>query len=812
MEGLMLLVILIPLAFFILLFVILSKISSNQETLDVLRKRLGQMKDQLSDLDKQLKELKTHQEIERVTGEQETKPKTDVQAIDKPGQEPPIIENRAWRPGKTFAHEEKESIPAKQPVIPSPVVAKEESTLIEVEEKETTRTDWEKFIGENLANKIGIAVLVLGISFFVKFAIDKNWVNEGGRVIIGLISGAILIGFAHYIRNTYRSFSSVLVGGGLTVFYFSVAYAFHQYHLISQGAAFIFMVIIAAFAVLLSIFYNRIELAVLATIGGFVTPFLVSTGQNNYVSLFTYLCILNSGLLVLSWFKRWKAINIIALFFTIIIYGSWLFRQVYLIDEPFPYRWAIFFATMFYILSVAINIINNLKLQIPFGAFDFILLLSINFLYYAAGMVILQYWDDGAAKGVFTASLGVVNLLLTSFFIRRKQVDRNFIRLLVGLSITYISLAAPVQLKGNHITLFWAAESVVLFWLYQRSRIVLLKTGSLLLLFPLLVSLFMDWSQVYGLGSAIIPLFINRGFVTTFVTAAAFFLYYKLMRAEKDEPYFPAGLSNKAVRTGLLVAAILLSYSTGAWEINYQFMSRLPGTSFYVVYRDLYTVLFIVLILYFFRRARGFTLLKFLLTMGGFILYCYDLSSTNLISGEILSSGDHKTHFLAHWAGSVLLIWLFYDLVVYFRKQKEVVKDYGVPFAWIVAGIIIFILSAEMYQIMLWTTYHNEEDQVYWQNLYYKAGLSILWGLCSFGMMWLGMKYSFKALRIISLSLFSVTLIKLFAYDIQNIPPGGKIAAFILLGLLLLIISFMYQRLKKILIGDPEKNDTIART
>jgi hypothetical protein len=52
----------------------------------------------------------------------------------------------------------------------------------------------------------------------------------------------------------------------------------------------------------------------------------------------------------------------------------------------------------------------------------------------------------------------------------------------------------------------------------------------------------------------------------------------------------------------------------------------------------------------------------------------------------------------------------------------------------------------------------------------------------------------------------------LFAYDIQNIPPGGKIAAFILLGLLLLIISFMYQRLKKILIGDPEKNDTIART
>ncbi|HET6993499.1 MAG TPA: DUF2339 domain-containing protein, partial [Chitinophagaceae bacterium] len=741
-------------------------------------------------------------EVDRVT-EVPVKPETHLPEAAKAE-----IENKAWRPAKTLTREEEEPIPAGIPVTPPPVVVKEESPVMAgEEEEETTRTDWEKFIGENLANKIGIAVLVLGISFFVKFAIDKNWVNEGGRVIIGLISGAILIGFAHYIRNTYRSFSSVLVGGGLTVFYFSIGFAFHQYHLLSQPAAFIIMVIISAFAVLLSLFYNRIELAVLATIGGFITPFLVSTGQNNYVSLFTYLCILNSGLLVLSWFKRWKAINIIALFFTVIIYGSWLFRQVYLIDEPFPYLWAIFFATLFYLLSVAINIINNLKLKIPFGAFDFILLLFLNFLYYTAGMVILQYWNDGAYKGLFTASLGVFNLLLTSFFFRRKQVDRNFIHLLVGLSITYISLAAPVQLKGNYITLFWAAESVVLFWLYQRSRIVLLKAGSLLLLFPLLVSLFMDWSQVYGTGLAIIPLFVNKGFVTTFVTAVAFFVYYKLMQGEKDEPYIVNGPSNKAVRNGLLVAAILLAYATGAWEINYQFMSRLPGTSFHVVYRQVYNMLFILLVLYFFKRSPGFIPLKFLLTMGGFILYCFDLPSTSLISMEILATGDHKTHFIAHWAGSALLTWLLYDLVMFFRKQEAMVKDYGVPFAWIMAGCIIFLLSAEMYQIMMWTTYHNEENRVYWQNLYYKAGLSILWGLCSFDMMWLGMKYSFRTLRIISLSLFTVTLIKLFTYDIQNIPPGGKIAAFILLGLMLLIISFMYQRLKKIIIGGPGKID-----
>ena len=76
-------------------------------------------------------------------------------------------------------------------------------------------------------------------------------------------------------------------------------------------------------------------------------------------------------------------------------------------------------------------------------------------------------------------------------------------------------------------------------------------------------------------------------------------------------------------------------------------------------------------------------------------------------------------------------------------------------------------------------------------------------------MMWLGMQYKFRPLRIISLSLFTVTLIKLFTYDIRKIPPGGKIAAFILLGVLLLTVSFMYQRLKKIIIDDAETNNVI---
>src|SRR6185436_8284891 len=108
--------------------------------------------------------------------------------------------------------------------------------------------------------------------------------------------------------------------------YFSIGFAFHQYHLIGQTTAFASMVAISALAVLLSLLYDRQELAILATIGGFATPFLVSTGKENMLALFTYVGILNAGWISLAWFKRWPAINTIALFFTTIIFAGWLIR------------------------------------------------------------------------------------------------------------------------------------------------------------------------------------------------------------------------------------------------------------------------------------------------------------------------------------------------------------------------------------------------------------------------------------------------------------------------------------------------------
>jgi uncharacterized membrane protein len=189
------------------------------------------------------------------------------------------------------------------------------------------------------------------------------------------------------------------------------------------------------------------------------------------------------------------------------------------------------------------------------------------------------------------------------------------------------------------------------------------------------------------------------------------------------------------------------------------------------------------------------------------LLYLANINTNHEVSLALLQNNSGGL-FIAHWISIILLIWLLLDLVIYFRKAEN--KDwtnYLSAFTWLSAIGIILLLSVEMYQLNLWINYEKGKDWVWWKNLYYKAGLSILWSICSFIMMWLGMHFRFRPLRIISLSLFTLTLIKLFIYDISNIPPGGKIAAFILLGVLLLTVSFMYQRLKKIIIDDIENNN-----
>lgn len=80
------------------------------------------------------------------------------------------------------------------------------------------QVNYEKFIGENLFGKIGILVFVIGVGFFVKYAIDKDWINETLRTVLGFLTGSHCWWLPNACKKKYRTFSSLLAGGSLCRF------------------------------------------------------------------------------------------------------------------------------------------------------------------------------------------------------------------------------------------------------------------------------------------------------------------------------------------------------------------------------------------------------------------------------------------------------------------------------------------------------------------------------------------------------------------------------------------------------------------
>ncbi len=112
------------------------------------------------------------------------------------------------------------------------------------------------FLKQNALTIIGIFTLVLGIGYFVKYAVDKNWIGESARVTTGFFIGALLMATGHFLRKSYGTFSSIIMGGGISILYFTVTIAFREYHFFSQNAAFGITCIITLASIALSYFYK----------------------------------------------------------------------------------------------------------------------------------------------------------------------------------------------------------------------------------------------------------------------------------------------------------------------------------------------------------------------------------------------------------------------------------------------------------------------------------------------------------------------------------------------------------------------------
>lgn len=664
------------------------------------------------------------------------------------------------------------------------------------------KRNWEQFIGENLINKIGIGILVLGIAYFVKYAIDSNWIGTVGRLAIGFLTGGLLTLIGHRTRINYKAFSSVLVGGAMAVFYYTVAIAFHEYQLFSQTVSFVLMVLITVFSVLLSISYDKKELAILGLIGAFSTPLMLSNGGGNYQILFSYVAIVNVGMLVLAYFKKWNVVNILSFAFTVLLYGVWFGEKLINVAQP-PYKGAFLFASLFYVIFFFMHIINNVKENKKFKGYEFGLMLSTTALFYGVGMSIFHLSGNDNMRGLFTIALGVFNLLFAYPLLKRGQVDKSLIYLLVGMVLTFVSLAAPVQLSGNYITLFWTTEMVVLLWLAQKSNIQFMKWSSLIIFGLMLVSLFMDWQQIYFVyGKPTLAILINKGVITTVFSMLGIATYYHLLRNEKGNNFLPE-VSLKLIKNALKISGTALLYLVGILEITCQIETRLAYSPLSSLSALAYTYVLIIAMVVYAKKRNNFKLEQGLMFASGIALvsYLFFNELVKTIRADYLFGNIEIGTFFIQYA-NLLLIGLLGVLFYKYIKQHEGVRSDKGKAA--ILGLSLFSVVVASMQLnhhaLLFFFDDVTNNAVFINKQVLKIGYPIVWGISSFVFMLIGMTYKYRTLRFASLGLFAVILLKLFLFDIRGASEAGKIVAFVLLGALLLVVSFLYQKLKNLLL------------
>lgn len=663
------------------------------------------------------------------------------------------------------------------------------------------KRDYEKLIGENWLNKIGIAVLVLGIGFFVKYAIDQNWIGLIGRVAIGFAAGATLIGIAHYLHQKYRSFSSVLIGGGVSIFYFTITIAYQQYHLFSQTSAFIALILVTLSTTLLALYYNRKELAIIALIGAFSSPFMVSNGTGNYSFLFTYIAIINLGMLVLSYYKKWRIVSQLALVFTTLFYGIWLVNET--ITESIKANLSLLFASIFFIQFIGMNMLYNLKQKINFTAWEFIQLTSITALYFGAVMYIMEQHQFTVSKGGFTLLFSLFFLLLTGIARSISETDKALINLLLGKTATFITLTGALIFSGDFVTIFWAIEGVVLLVIGRFGKMTVLKNAAIIVnaiaLFGFARHLIGDFISPNNPNQ-----FISPPFITGLFLMVGFGATLILLKKEKDKDLF-LQIPTKTYRYIIGVSLFVIGYTSLFYELSHQ-IRHLE----YSKGRHLIIWIFhfsIILLGIFIGRFKQSALIqKVFLFLGSIGLFLFVLLARDLLYGilndihipNVSSNNFYYCHFIL--TGLVCAI-----LFILERKKHVLLTNYYTTYLTALISIFALIVLTLELDLISGFVFKTDYDLTTIYKHTTTEGYTILWTVYSFILMLWGMRRNHQIIRITALGIFSITLIKLFAFDIREISEAGKIIAFILLGVLLLVISFMYQKLKELIVGT---NDT----
>lgn len=789
-----------------------QKINELEQRIGNLLYRQSVFYKEIKQLENELAELKRQSNFSSVSATNTVKT-----PVEKPTERP--VEKPIERPTEAPAEKTTET-----PVITAPSTPKPQFSLPTINRPKQP-SDLEKIIGESWINKIGILIVIIGVAIGAKYSIENELISPLTRIILGYLVGVGLLGFGIKLKPKFEGYSAVLVSGSISIFYFITYFAYSFYNLIPQILAFAMMLIFTVFTVFAAIKYNRVVIAHIGLIGAYAVPFLLSSGSGRVDILFSYMLIINLGILFISIKRDWKTLHYSAFFFTWLIYGSWFADKSFYSSLQGYEALGIGFATAFFLIFYGVSLFNNIISKEKLDKINIILILLNSFIYFGFGYGIFNSNTKlDTYLGLFTLFNAVIHFVVLFFIKSKKLADSTLFYSTLGMVFTFITIAIPIQLDGSWVTLLWIAQGTILFWIGKTKNIPIYEKISLPILGLSFLSLLEDWSFYRYANNGDIQAFWNINFLTGILAILGYgfvvYLSRKHDETEENQKFSPFNTIKSLYLPALLV---LTAYLTFRNEIAYYFDYWYESSSVFVrekgdeyndynndigIFRNIY------LLAYSLVFFGGMALLNFYkfnnkilgvssIVIGLLVLFAaqtYGLGELgdlrySYIDGHYSKYFDVSINYILIryplWAAVGFALWAIFKNA---KSYTENVKFH----IFLEAVIHISILNFLSNELVTWLHIAGYQD-------IFKLGLSILWSVYSLILVSLGIYKKKKHLRIFALVLFGITLAKLFLYDISNLSTISKTIVLIILGLLLLIISFLYNKFKD-KIGDETKN------
>ena len=731
-----------------------------------------------------------------------------------------LVEKPIERPTEKPAEKTTET-----PVITAPSTPKPQFSLPTINRPKQP-SDLEKIIGESWINKIGILIVIIGVGIGAKYSIENELISPLTRIILGYLVGIGLLGFGIKLKPKFEGYSAVLVSGSISIFYFITYFAYSFYNLIPQILAFAMMLIFTVFTVFAAIKYNRVVIAHIGLIGAYAVPFLLSSGSGRVDILFSYMLIINLGILFISIKRDWKTLHYNAFFFTWLIYGSWFADKSFYSSLQGYEALGIGFATAFFLIFYGVSLFNNIISKEKLDKINIILILLNSFIYFGFGYGIFNSNTKlDTYLGLFTLFNAVIHFVVLFFIKSKKLADSTLFYSTLGMVFTFITIAIPIQLDGSWVTLLWIAQGTILFWIGKTKNIPIYEKISLPILGLSFFSFLEDCYSYYHPINLDINAFWNINFLTGILAILGYGFAVYLSR-KHPEPEIEKHSPFNTIKSFYLPALLILTaYLTFRNEIVYFFDYWYESTSlkgkeigetdeFSLYNYDIEIFKNIYLLVYSLVFFGGMALLNFYkfknnvlgisaIAIGLLVLFAaqtFGVGELGELRYSYINGGSNKYFNVSFnyiliryplWSSIAFALWAIS------KNAKSIIENakFHIFLDAVIYISILNFLSNELITFM---------DIAGYQDVF-KLGLSILWSVYSLILVSLGIYKKKKHLRIFALVLFGITLAKLFLYDISNLSTISKTIVLIILGLLLLIISFLYNKFKD-KIGDETKN------